>query len=308
MKKLTTEEFIKKAKKIHGNKYDYSKVEYINNRTKICIICPEHGEFWQTPNDHLDSCGCPKCFNENKRGKSNKLTKELFILRARELYGDKYDYSKVEYNDCNKKVCIICPEHGEFWQTPNNHLNCRNQCPKCVHRSYKKTTEEFIEEAKKIHKDKYDYSKVEYEHENDKVCIICPEHGEFWQTPKTHLNGCGCPKCANIENGFNKRLPLKTFINRANEIHNSKYDYSKVEYKNTETKVCIICPEHGEFWQTPHNHISQKQGCPFCKESHLAKEIKQFLIEKNILFEQEKGFDWLKNKRERYTCWLNETF
>lgn len=298
MKKLTTEEFILKAREVHGWKYDYSKVEYINGRTKVCIICNKHGEFWQTPNDHLSGCGCPECFDKEIRGKSKKLSQEEFIEKAKKVHRDKYDYSKVEYINILTKVCIICPEHGEFWQTPNDHLSGRG-CPECSHRSYKYTTEEFIIKAREVHGWKYDYSKVEYKSKNEPICIICPEHGEFWQMPSTHLKSKhGCPKCFSKSNGYKKRLTLESFIKSAEKIHNDKYDYSKVDYKNTETKVCIICPEHGEFWQTPHNHISKKQGCPFCNESHLVKEIKQFLVDNDIDFEQEKTFNWLKYKKK----------
>ena len=118
-KKLTKEEFIEKAKKLHGDKYDYSKVEYIDYLTKVCIICPKHGEFWQTPSNHLNktkSKGCLKCGIENTNYK-NTYTKEEFIEKAKTIHGNKYDYSKVEYLKSNKKICIICPKHGEFWQT-----------------------------------------------------------------------------------------------------------------------------------------------------------------------------------------------
>ena len=170
-KKMTNSEFIAKARKIHNEKYDYSKVEYINNRTKVCIICPIHGEFWQTPNAHLNGQDCPKC-----KGKI-KLTLEKFIEKAKKVHGDKYDYSKVEYINNHTKVCIICPIHGEFWQTPQHHLKGVG-CPKC-YGNFRKTTEQFIEEARKVHGDKYDYSKVEYVNATTKVRIICPKHGEF---------------------------------------------------------------------------------------------------------------------------------
>lgn len=127
---------------------------------------------------------------------SKRLTTEGFIEKAKKLHDNKYDYSKAEYVNTNTKVCIICPEHGEFWQTPSNHLQGKG-CPKCKGKN--KTTEEFIEKANIIHNNKYDYSKVEYKSNRTKVCIICPEHGEFWQTPHEHLHGCGCPKCKNIK-------------------------------------------------------------------------------------------------------------
>ena len=168
---------------------------------------------------------------------SKKL--ENFVKKAREVHGDKYDYSKVEYTNNYTKVCIICPEHGEFWQAPNNHINQKQGCPKCSHRSYKLSNEEFTIKAKEIHGNKYDYSKVDYVNNRTKVCIICPEHGEFWQTPYKHLNKQGCPRCyGNIKSN------TEEFIAKAREVHGNKYDYSKVEYSGCENKVCIICPEH----------------------------------------------------------------
>lgn len=187
MRKLTTEEWVKKAKKIHGNKYDYSKVNYINNSTKICIICPIHGEFWMSPTAHVDGKqGCKICSGK-------KLTKNIFIEKARKIHGDKYDYSKVEYIDNKTKVCIICPIHGEFWQKPNNHLRGQG-CIKCAN-EYSPSTEEWIEKARKVHGDKYDYSKSVYVNTVTKVCVICPKHGEFWVFPNNHLKGNGCPNC-----------------------------------------------------------------------------------------------------------------
>ena len=288
MKKLTTEEFVKRAKEIHGDKYDYSKVEYTNNRTKVCIICPEHGEFWQLPSFHLNGCNCPKC-------KGKGMNTEEFIKRAKEIHGDKYDYSKVEYTNNRTKVCIICPEHGEFWQTPDNHIHGHG-CPFC--KSDKLTeinsssSECFIENAKKIHGNKYSYSKVKYINNHTPVCIVCPIHGEFWQTPNAHLSGNGCSRCSKK----NKHTTCE-FIELAKKIHGNKYDYSKVEYINNSTKVRIICPEHGEFWQTPNAHINSSQGCPICRESKLEKEIRMFLNEHNINYTQRKTFDWLKKEK-----------
>ena len=146
---------------------------------------------------------------------SKKVTTQEFIERSKQIHGDKYDYSKVEYKNCSTKVCIICPNHGEFWQTPSNHLKNRG-CPKCAGKN--KTTEEFTKEAKKIHGDKYDYSKVEYHKNFEKVCIICPEHGEFWQTPANHLYGYGCFKCGMHKTHESKKLNTKTFIQKAKEI------------------------------------------------------------------------------------------
>ena len=191
-KKLTSEEFIKRAKEVHSNKYDYSKVNYINYHTKVCIICPEHGEFWQEPANHLSGQKCPKCASiEVHINQSNG--KDGFILKAKDIHGNKYDYSKVDYINNYTKVCIICPEHGEFWQKPLKHIQGKG-CPDCGG-TKKLTTEEFIKKANALYGDRYDYSKTEYITAETKVCIICKEHGEFWQTPHAHLAGQGCPDC-----------------------------------------------------------------------------------------------------------------
>ena len=195
MKRLNKIDFLERAHKIHGDKYDYSKIEYKNTRTKVCIICPEHGEFWQTPNSHLSGQGCPEC-GLKKRSISKTLTLEEFLEKARKVHGDKYDYSKVEYVDSHTKICIICPEHGEFWQTPASHL-FGHGCKKCgfitSSNSSRKGAAKFIKDATARYGDKYDYSKVIYKNAHTKVCIICPEHGEFWQEPNNHLRFT--PKC-----------------------------------------------------------------------------------------------------------------
>ena len=265
----TTEIFIEKAKAVHGDKYDYSKVDYLNSSTKICIICPKHGEFWQLPSAHLRGHGCPKCAIEGGIEQQKSNTEE-FIRKAREVHGDRYDYSKVNYINNHTKVCIICKKHGEFWQKPSNHLSGGN-CYKCGKESMgirqSMTKEGFIERAREVHGDKYDYAKVEYAGANTKVCIVCPEHGEFWQTPSAHINGKqGCPICGNgLKNQINK-LTTESFIERAKRIHGDKYDYSKVDYVDYDTKVKIICPEHGEFWQSPDSHL-QGKGCRLCNWS-----------------------------------------
>ena len=269
----TKEKFINEAKKIHGNKYDYSKTEYNGCKTKVCIICPEHGEFWQEPNNHLNGSGCPKC-HFKKIGDLKRMDVNDFIEMSKNVHGDKYDYSKVEYINNNTKVCIICPEHGEFWQTPGSHLYQKSECPKCSEQYMDR--EYFIECASKIHNNEYDYSKVEYINNRTKVCIICPEHGEFWQTPHHHLHGFGCSKCSG-----NKKLTTEEFIEKAQNIHGDKYDYSKVEYVNNHTKICIICPEHGEFWQTPNSHLNGR-GCPKCKIPLLEKKVEKILKNNRI--------------------------
>ena len=249
---MTLKDFITKAREIHGNKYDYSKVDYVNGSIKVCIIDPEYGEFWQMPSNHLKGAGCPK-----RSGKHVPTTEE-WIAKARLVHGDKYDYSKVVYVDSNTKVCIIDPEYGEFLQTPANHLLGMG-CPKreqiAIDKLKQSIVENFIKKARLVHGDKYDYSKVNYVNGKTKVCIIDPDYGEFWQKPNDHLKGCGCSKRDVEQNSEKQSLLTKAFIKRARLIHGDKYDYSKVVYVNGNTKVCIISPELGEFWQTPIDHL-----------------------------------------------------
>ena len=295
-KKINKEIFINRARVVHGDKYDYSKVDYVDSKHDVIIICPKHGEFKQRANHHLQGSGCGKCAKE-QIANSQRLTTEEWIRKAKEVHGDKYDYSKVEYVNNNTKVCIICPEHGEFWQMPSAHIKLHEGCIKCTH-SNKPTTEEWIRKAKEVHGDKYDYSKVEYINAKTKVCIICPEHGEFWQRPNSHICGCGCKKCSDDNKKIEYSLTSNEFIKKAKKIHGDKYDYSKVKYVNRKTKVCIICPEHGEFWQTPGGHLYNFQGCPLCYKSRMENYTKLLLEKEGINFETEKTFDWLyyKNK------------
>lgn len=270
MKKCNVDDFIRKSIKVHGYKYDYEKVNYVNNKEKVCIVCPEHGEFWQTPDAHINQKqGCYKCANIERNSKNKKFKySDLSLLNKK--YNFNYNYDKFIYDGYDIKSIVICPEHGEFWQTPSNHLKGQG-CPSCKYEKIKhlnkikneKCKDNFIEKAKLIHGDKYDYSKVNYIDNKTKVCIICPSHGEFYQTPNSHLSGYGCTKCKNDKLSQIKIKKVDNFIQDSKKIHGDKYDYSKVEYKGNKTKVCIICPEHGEFWQTPSNHL-QGHACPIC--------------------------------------------
>lgn len=308
-KKITTQQFIEKAKQIHGNKYNYTKTNYINSTTKVCIICPEHGEFWQLPQNHF-KYGCKECGNENT-GKHKRKSTEKFIEQSIKIHNNRYDYSKVEYKTKNDKVCIICPEHGEFWQIANNHLKGHG-CPKCgikiTSNAKLKSTEEFIKSAKLLYGEMFDYSKVNYINTKTPVCIIChtldengKEHGEFWQTPQSHLSGRkGCLKCKSEKLSNLKKSNTEDFIKKANKIHLDKYNYSKVNYISAHSKVTIICPEHGEFEQTPNHHLNG-QGCPICKSSKGELLVKNILTKYKIPFKSEVTYatnEIVRNKKE----------
>lgn len=275
-KNRTVEDFIEKARKIHGDKYDYSKVEYVDSKTPVCIICPEHGPFWQRPNAHLRGNNCPQCVGGIKSSTND------FITKAKQIHGDKYDYSKVEYVNNHTPICIICPEHGPFWQKPAHHLR-GHECPKCVG-GVPYSKKDFIEKANEIHNWKYDYSIVNYVNAQTKVTIICPEHGPFEQTPNSHINGNGCPVCGRLKIWEGRKTTTEEFIAKAREVHGDKYDYSKVEYIDAQTKVTVICPEHGP-WETLPGNLLAGHGCPNCQG--LRKEYKFNLLQE---FEDEYAF------------------
>lgn len=263
---VTKEEFINRAKNVHGNKYDYSKVAYKKITDKVCIICPEHGEFWQEARAHYRGQGCPKC-GAIKKAKSKTLTKEEFIKKAELIFGKEYDFSNINYINTHTKIKLWCKKHGEFEITPHALLSEKRGCPKCGRESSAKymslSKEKFIEISKLVHGNKYDYSKVIYKNNRTPVIVTCPVHGDFFVRPEVHMSGHECPICASEKRAKKHIKTTDWFIEKSKRIHGNKYDYSKVEYKNIFSPVTIICPKHGEFRQIASYHVSGN-GCPKC--------------------------------------------
>ena len=230
--RLTTQEFIDRARATHGDKYGYAFSVYQGNHTKLMIHCPEHGMFEQRPNNHMNGQNCPYCSDK-------KHTNESFIQKATELHGDRYDYSLVKYKGIFTKVTIICREHGKFEQSPDSHLNQKSGCPKCKFKKLatdrKFSVREFIEKANIIHKYKYNYEKIAYVNSQTNVTIVCPEHGEFEQRPNHHLHGVGCPGCA--EYGFDRTKSGFLYVLRSDcgqymkigITHNPKQRHNKLK-------------------------------------------------------------------------------
>jgi hypothetical protein len=249
--KKPLQKFITQSNEKHNGKYDYSKVIYEHYRKKVVIICPIHGEFEQTPMYHLKTSGCMKCEGKNKK------TTEEFIELGKKIHKGKFTYEKTIYKTVNEKVIITCPIHGDFEQFAHSHLQGAG-CLKCA-KFYQPTTQEFIEKAKKVHGDNYDYSKVIYKDSNTKIIVVCKEHGEFLITPTNIIKGRGCAKC------FGRYKTTEEYIKEAKEIHGDKYDYSSTVYKNSTEKVKINCKIHGEFEQISNYHI-RGCGCQKCNE------------------------------------------
>ncbi len=284
---LTTNEVIRRFKQVHKDTYNYSKVNYINSYTKVGIICPIHGEFLQLSHSHLSGNGCPLCMPK-KIGDLFRQSKEKFIEKSKKKFKDQFDYSQVIYKNCDTKILLKCNKHNIYFKTtPFIHLKGEGSCPKCRYektaKKQKLTKKEFIEKAQKIHGKKYNYEKVKYINNHTKVCIICPIHGEFWQTANSHMAGQNCPICSRLNGTKALMNDLNYFITKAKQIHGNKYDYSKSVYIKASKKIKIICPIHGEFWQIADAHLTGK-GCRLCVHqiSKGEQEIVDWLISLGI--------------------------
>jgi hypothetical protein len=254
-KMRTTEEFIAKAKLVHGDKYTYSSAVYTGAANKIEITCPVHGVFWKQGNNFLRGVGCYECTREKLRYGLIKST-SWFVSKALEVHGSRYDYSEANYNGARNDVTIICHQHGRFFQRASHHLNGRG-CDACGG-SKQLNTEDFIVKSQNVHGSIYDYSISEYTTNSAKIKILCKKHGVFAQVAASHMVGNGCPKC---DGKFGK--DTEEFIRKSREIHAGRYDYSKSKYLTTHTPVTIICSLHGEFDKTPAKHL-RGSGCPSC--------------------------------------------
>lgn len=198
------------------------------------------------------------------------------IDKIKSIHGDKYSFDKFEYKSYKNKVTLVCNKHGDFKISLSNLISNKRGCPECGKLKYKNScrsnTQKFVEKSKIIHNNKYDYKLTNYYNWKTKVSIICPIHGEFKQIPSNHLNGSGCSKC-NKGRPRSKKIKLSkedklknkriNFINESKIIHNSKYDYSLVEYISSDKKVEILCKKHGSFSQKPSHH-KRGNGCPEC--------------------------------------------
>jgi len=289
-KRKTTEEFINDAKELWGNKFDYTKVNYINSKTKITIGCSIHGFVEIYPSDHLSkrksNHGCPMCGFEASAKKlelnreSSKYTLEKIRERGRERFGEKYTYIELikSSNNSRAKIRYICPKHGDQVQEVANHLRKTSTnfgCADCYreHDSKRKCVpaETIKARAFEIHGNKYDYSLVDFSKGiKSRAKIICPSegHGIFEQELSMHISGeQGCPKCAGVARKSNEE-----FITEAIKMHGNFYDYSKSQYVNARTKVKIICPLHGLFEQEPKLHTIRGSGCPVCGERNAGRD------------------------------------
>jgi hypothetical protein len=255
--------FLKKAKEKHGDKYDYSLVEYTNSITKVKIICPIHGEFEQTPKSHY-KCECPKCGRESQIEKAKK-SKEVFIEELYNLYGDKYDYSKINYINTKDKVEIVCKKHGSFLKQPAELIK-GNGCPHCkLEKSKYNNKELFIKENIKLFGDITDFSLVDEISAKKKIDLICTKHNhKFTLSVSNRLKGQKCPICSMENYRKIRTVPKEEYYRRANEVHNNEYTYTD-DYITLKHSITFYCKEHGLQKRNANSHL-QGAGCKKCEK------------------------------------------
>lgn len=305
MKRLTTEQFINKCIILYKNKFDYSKVNYINSLNKIIIKCNIHNNwFEQFPFNHLIKEGCSSCLRE-KRKTINLSSKEEFILKAIDIHNHNFIYDKVIYINAKTKIEIICRVHGSFYQTPDKHLSGHG-CMECAINSTRLNSFSFIEKAEKIHDNKYNYSLVNYFNYDSILKIICSIHGIFEQSAYVHLQGSGCQKCAKENLRKIVAYSLEDFIRISNLNHNNTYDYSFVNYVALDKKVIIICPIHGKFEQLAVTHMNGG-NCIKCCIKCVSKPETEWLNYLNIPIENRQIKFKIKNKFYKFDAFDPKT-
>ena len=324
---MSKEKFIEKAHNIYGHKYDYTDIVYINCKIPIKIKCKKHGYFTRTPDKFINRK--EECIDCSKSMIIYDKLKQ-FIEKAKQIHNNKYtyddNYNKINYKSNKSKIKIFCDTcQNYFLQQAQSHLSgCK--CPNCFG-SKKYNNDMWIEKAKEVHSNKYDYSKVEYKDAKTKVIITCINHGDFKQLPINHFSGGNCPKCSIKINSDKQRFTIEQFIEKATEIHGDKYDYSKVNYLNAKTKVIIICKKHGEFNMKPDYHIRGNSGCQkcnycpscqlwrtwgklceYCKpksKNKLYQKTKEYAVVK-YLKEKLPDYDFIHNKSVGSECTKND--
>jgi len=244
-----TETFIKRSNKIHFNKYNYSKSIYVNSRIKIIINCPKHGDFKQTSAKHLQGRGCINCSVDEKY-----YDNESFILKAKNIHGNKYNYDKIQYKSSSNKIIITCLKHGDFNQLPANHL-CGKGCPDCgkIIKADKRrrSLDEFIILSNNIYNNKYTYKNSIYINTDTHIVINCNKHGDFLQTPASHLAGKeGCCSCANIKVSKMEKAWLTSLSicesDRQKRIYINNKNYYIVDAYVAKTNT--VYEFYGDYW------------------------------------------------------------
>lgn len=254
MKKLTTEEFIFRSNNVHNNFYTYENSSFINVDTKVNITCPNHGSFTQRPDHHMAGRKCKKCSSKRSNEKQNNMKNEFIKKCLLKYTNNEYNYDNLAFSTYQTKTTFICKIHGQYDQTPENHIN--HGCLKCSHeKRLLKTLEDrrnkFITDSNIIHDNFYSYDEVDYKNNKTNVMISCPIHGPFFQRPTNHLLGRGCMEC----NSYSKcELKIKYILDEKNI--NYEYQKSFRDFKNIKTGF----PYRFDFFLPDSNIIIEYDG------------------------------------------------
>lgn len=280
------EQVIEMCKSVHGDKYDYSITEGVENKLGIIrYICPTHGVIKQIFNNHLQGKGCDKCAN-NVRGKYLKFTKENFIEKSEKTHNDldEYDLSELDLNcrDEKGKIELICKKHGKFKINPMYFVK-GGGCPYC-HGKTIRDDEEVRKELSELHP-QLDFSQTKYS-ERDKlyrIKVICPKHGEQLINYYNLKNGQGCYFCGRESTGKKNTITNDKFIERGKKIYGDRYTYEHLDMSNRDKngRVTVTCKTHGDFQALP-DFFYHGHACPKCNESRLEREIRIFLESNGI--------------------------
>ena len=239
-KTFTKDDFVARARTVHGDAYDYSHTVYVNNAARLRIDCrvPGHGPFWQSAGNHCRGNGCPACSSNRRVSAVLTAAAERFLIKAKSIHSEFYDYTETVYTGGKSELTIRCPRHGFFQQVASLHLE-GSGCPTCEAEggsaAQRKALERFKAKAAACHGDVYDYSEVEYVNFQTRVKIGCLIHGPFYKLPTLHLAGAGCPACGVERGTAARRDGLESFVAKATARHSDVYDYSEVEYVNSRT-------------------------------------------------------------------------
>jgi len=298
-RRLTMAQFIEKANEKHNNLYKYYPDHiYLGAIYKLTVNCSIHGDFEIQGGNHLNGHGCTPCGRENS-AKLRSLTMAEVIAKTKEVHGDEYEVNpEQEYKNTNTHINVICRKHGEFPILPGV-LMTGHGCKKCANEqnsiSKMSNLPDFIAKSLIIHNNIYKYDATqEYDGYKKKLKITCEKHGDFYQHPAQHLSGEGCRKCAFDKLSDLFRSNIHEFIEKANIVHNNRYQYDNTQEYDGKTKLKITCKIHGEFYQHPSRHISGR-GCRKCGYIKLAdlfrSNIDEFIEKANIVHDNRYQYD-----------------
>jgi hypothetical protein len=257
------EKFLQNSLKVHGNTYDYSLVNFVDNLTKVDIICSIHGVFQQSPKKHVIGQGCRTC-GRLQASLNTRKGLDSFLKEVTKLHNNFYNYDKVQFELLTDTILITCPTHGDFYQKAVHHKKGAG-CQKCYddrrHLNTLSSTSEFISKAKLVHKDKYEYDEVEYINAKTYIKVKCKKHGLFLQTPDCHLSGYGCKSCSHIVS--NAQIELENFVKSLGVVTKADIPLSD------KTEIDIFCPDynigfeynglrfHNEFFKNKSYHLTK---------------------------------------------------